>query len=273
MSIGGIGAHSGHDLSKVLSALLSRLDASEDDTTAPASDAAGATGAATCGKGWQRGEARLSSDILTVLLRLQQQEEKNAANQPADDTAAADTAAAAAAPADTTATDTTATDTTAAPSDSPVHRLFAAIDADKDGNVTKEEFETFIKAKGGTQEEADKLYALLDKDGDGKLSEDQLADAIRRGHHGHHYGWLARPNAERLFGKIDGDGDGKLTKEEVEKFVTDRGGRAERADTFFARADKNEDGSVDQAELTQAIGPHAHHPHGPRSGKNDGENA
>ncbi|MCC7048558.1 MAG: EF-hand domain-containing protein [Alphaproteobacteria bacterium] len=273
MSIGGIGSHSGHDLSKVLSALLARLDTSESDATAPPSGTAGATGAATCNKAWQRGEARLSSDILTVLLRLQQQEDRNAQNQPTDDAATPDTSTEAAAPADPATTDATATDASAAPSDSPVHRLFAAIDANQDGDITKEEFETFIKAKGGTQEEADKLYALLDKDGDGKLSEDQLAEAIRRGHHGHHYGWLARPNAERLFAKIDGDGDGKLTKDEMEKFVTDRGGKAERADKFFAKADRDGDGAVDQAELAQAIRPHAHHTHGSRGGKDDGDGA
>lgn len=266
MSLGGIGAYGSQDLSKVLSKLLARLD----NVDAPAQPQSGATDepaptGTDCKKGWHRGEARLSSAILDVLLRLQQQEQSSATD-PAEGATSTEASTGTAATTDST-TDTAG----ATQEDSPVHRLFAAIDANKDGNVAKDEFETFIKAKGGTQEEADKLYALLDKDGDGKLSEDQLAEAIRRGHHGHHYGWLAKPNAERLFAKIDADGDGTLTKEELEKFVTDRGGKAERADKFFAKLDADGDGSVDQAAFTQAIQKAARHPRGARTGKNNGD--
>jgi Ca2+-binding EF-hand superfamily protein len=260
MSMGGIGAYGSHDLSKVLTTLLSRLDDTSADTPSATTDTTPAASNDDCRKGWCRGEARLSSDILNVLLRLQQQEPvaPPTTDAPATDTADATTA-------DPTTTDTTTPDAADTNSGSPIHRLFAAIDADGDGSVTKEEFATFIQAKGGTQDEADKLYALLDRDGDGALSEDQLAEAAKRGHHRHrgfaHF-------AERLFTKIDADSDGSMTKEELADFVTAKGGTAERADKFFAKADKDGDGAVDQSEFAQAI---RHRPHGHRGGRREGD--
>jgi Ca2+-binding EF-hand superfamily protein len=263
MSMGGIGACGSHDLSKVLGALLARLDDSTDEVATPATETATAAKAEDCGKRWHRGEARLSSDILHVLLRLQQQEERAAADETSD----AESAGESTSPADATTADAAEKDR-----GTPTRRLFQAMDADRDGNVTKEELAAFIQAKGGTQEEADKLYALLDKDGDGKLGEDQLAEAAKRGRH-HHYGFAKF--AERLFAKIDADGDGSMTKEELERFATEKGGTAERADRFFSRADMNEDGTVDQNEFTQAIRPNLHRPHFHRGGgnKDEGGNA
>jgi Ca2+-binding EF-hand superfamily protein len=266
MSMGGIGACGSHNLSQTLSTLLSRLDTTDDAATATtATDASTTTGADEGKKGWHRGEARLSSDILNVLLRLQRREESAAAAPTADTGSTTD---ATTTTTDATTTDAAATDTTGPTTGSPIHRLFVAIDSNGDGSVTKEEFESFIQAKGGTQAEADKLFALLDKDNAGALGEDQLAEAAKRGLHRHrgfaHF-------AEKLFAKIDADGDGKLTKQELEDSVTAKGGTVERADKFFAKADKDGDGAVDQSELTQAIQQNAHRPHGHHGGRGDGD--
>ena len=237
--------------------MLSKLLARLDDISAPAPvDANGADPAKADAKAERqgsgdkrhppRGEARLSSQILNVLLRLQQQEEATATEADSAGTADASTAGA--------TTDSTAAETANEPRKSPVHRLFTAIDANSDGSIDKDELTQFITEKGGTAEEADKLFAILDKDSDGAVSEEQLAASIRRGHHGHHHGGLGLTElAAKLFARIDGDSDGAVTKEEMTGFVTARGGSAEKVEAKFARLDKNGDGSLDQDELRAAL--------------------
>ncbi|MBL8704535.1 MAG: EF-hand domain-containing protein [Rhodospirillales bacterium] len=253
MSYGSIGAY-GSNLSQTLSKLLARLDdllapaATEPDKTEAKAERQG------CGdkKHPPRGEARLSSQILNVLLRLQQQEEASAAEAPGDTAADAGTATDGG---EATATGNAATgDAAAETKKSPVHRLFAAIDANADNSIDKDELTAFITEKGGTAEEAERLFAILDKDSDGAVSEEQLAASIRRGHHGHHHGGVGLTElAAKLFAKIDGDSDGAVTKEEMTDFVTARGGSAEKVEAKFAKLDKNDDGSLDQDELTAAL--------------------
>jgi EF-hand domain pair/EF-hand domain/EF hand len=243
MSHGSIGAYGSNNLGQVLSKLLARLDDMPAPAEADPAKAEAKTERQGCGdkKHPPRGEARLSSQILNVLLRLQQQEEATTA-ETATDTATdgGETAA--------------AEDTAPEAKKSPVHRLFAAIDANADNSIDKDELTAFITEKGGTAEEAERLFAILDKDSDGAVSEEQLAASIRRGHHGHHHGGLGLTElAAKLFAKIDGDSDGSVTKDEMTEFVTSRGGSAEKVEAKFAKIDKNGDGSLDQDELTAAL--------------------
>jgi len=66
--------------------------------------------------------------------------------------------------------------------------LFARIDADGDGKITKDEFEEALGAGGTNLERADDVFGKLDKDGDGKVSLNELASALMPRHarkHGH----------------------------------------------------------------------------------------
>lgn len=66
--------------------------------------------------------------------------------------------------------------------------LFALLDADGNGAVSKSEFETALGAGGTNLAAADSVFARLDKDGDGAVSSNELASVLsgsRRGH-GHH---------------------------------------------------------------------------------------
>lgn len=242
MSHGSIGAYGSGNLSQTLSKLLARLD----DLPAPASADADKPEAKAerqgCGekKHPPRGEARLSSQILNVLLRLQQQEESTAAETETPTEAGS-------------ATDGTETAPTTERK-SPVHRLFAAIDANSDGSIDKDELTTFITDKGGSAEDAERLFAILDKDSDGAVSEEQLAASIRRGHHGHHHGGLGLTElAEKLFRRIDGDEDGNLTKDELTAYLAKKGGSEEEAEAKYAKLDPDGDGQVDQAAFLDAL--------------------
>jgi Ca2+-binding EF-hand superfamily protein len=67
--------------------------------------------------------------------------------------------------------------------------LFAQIDADGDGKITKTEFENALGAGGTNLAQADDVFGKLDKDGDGSVSLDEMASALKggKGHHRHHH--------------------------------------------------------------------------------------
>lgn len=72
--------------------------------------------------------------------------------------------------------------------DAALKDLFAQLDGNGDGSITKTEFEDKLGAGGTNVDNADKVFAKLDTDGDGKVSIDELKSALKgKGHH-HHAG-------------------------------------------------------------------------------------
>jgi Ca2+-binding EF-hand superfamily protein len=67
--------------------------------------------------------------------------------------------------------------------------LFAQIDADGDGKITKSEFENALGAGGTNLAQADDVFSKLDKDGDASVSLGEMAAALKggKGHHRHHH--------------------------------------------------------------------------------------
>ena len=67
--------------------------------------------------------------------------------------------------------------------------LFAQVDANGDGKITKSEFENALGAGGTNLAQADDVFNKLDKDGDGSVSPDEMAAALKggKGHHRHHH--------------------------------------------------------------------------------------
>jgi len=67
--------------------------------------------------------------------------------------------------------------------------LFAQVDADGDGKITKSEFENALGAGGTNLAQADDVFSKLDKDGGGSVSLDEMAAALKggKGHHRHHH--------------------------------------------------------------------------------------
>ena len=63
--------------------------------------------------------------------------------------------------------------------------LFAKLDTDGDGQISKSEFENALGSNGVDTSSADALFNKLDTNGDGSVSQDELA-AARHGHHHHH---------------------------------------------------------------------------------------
>lgn len=66
--------------------------------------------------------------------------------------------------------------------------LFAQIDGDSDGKITKEEFEEALGAGGTNLAQADKVFGKLDADGDGSVTLKELASALKgKGHQRHEH--------------------------------------------------------------------------------------
>ncbi len=64
--------------------------------------------------------------------------------------------------------------------------LFAQIDADSDGKLSKSEFENALGAGGTNLKQADSVFGKLDKDGDGAVSLDEMMSALKgKGHRRH----------------------------------------------------------------------------------------
>jgi hypothetical protein len=57
--------------------------------------------------------------------------------------------------------------------------LFAQIDADSDGKLSKSEFENALGAGGTNLKQADRVFGKLDKDGDGAVSLDEMMSALK----------------------------------------------------------------------------------------------
>ncbi len=78
------------------------------------------------------------------------------------------------------------TGSTASPSNSrtdALKDLFAQIDADGDGKLSKSEFENALGAGGTNLKQADSVFGKLDKDGDGAVSLDEMMSALKgKGH-------------------------------------------------------------------------------------------
>jgi len=67
---------------------------------------------------------------------------------------------------------------------SALKNLFAQIDGNGDGKITKSEFEEALGAGGTNLKQADSVFGKLDTDGDGSVSLKELAAALKpKGHH------------------------------------------------------------------------------------------
>lgn len=64
--------------------------------------------------------------------------------------------------------------------------LFAKLDTDGNGQISKSEFETTLGNAGVDQTSADALFDKLDANGDGSIDQGELANARHGGHYHHH---------------------------------------------------------------------------------------
>ena len=104
----------------------------------------------------------------------------------------------------------------ASPSDS-LKDLFAQIDTNGDGKITKAEFEDKLGAGGTNVAAADNVFNKMDADNDGSVSLDEMATALKPksgGHHRAHHGGGADALMQALRGAASSSttsSDGSIT--------------------------------------------------------------
>lgn len=109
----------------------------------------------------------------------------------------------------------------ASPSDA-LKDLFAQIDGNGDGKITKAEFEDKLGAGGTNIAAADNVFNKMDTDGDGSVSLDEMASALKPKagghHHAHHSGGSGGGGADALLQALQGasststtNSDGSIT--------------------------------------------------------------
>ena len=103
--------------------------------------------------------------------------------------------------------------------------VFEELDANADGQVTREEISAARQAR----------FAATDSNGDGALSLEELTAQVEE---------RAKKRAERMLERRDANGDGVLSEDEL--------GPDRRAEARFDRLDQDGDGSLSKAEFEAA---------------------
>ena len=156
---------------------------------------------------------------------------------------------------------------TRAEAEASVRAHFAALDKNKDGFLTPDELRRPMPSEADRQKMRDHLFAMMDKDGNGQISKSEFdafhADRIGHGggmhtdhiagapgdgapppgpmHPRFMHGWHGAM-AGMIVRRADTDHDGKISLAEAEKAALDR----------FDRIDTNHDGVIDDAERQAA---------------------
>lgn len=96
--------------------------------------------------------------------------------------------------------------TSSSPTDA-LKDLFAQIDTNGDGKITKAEFEDKLGAGGTNIQAADNVFDKMDTDGDGSVSMNEMAAALKGkggAHHAHHSGGGGGGGADALMQALQG---------------------------------------------------------------------
>ena len=111
-----------------------------------------------------------------------------------------------------------------------------AIDADQNGEITKQELDTFQQQH----------FSKSDTDGDGQISADEFQAAKER---------MQQERIQKHFERMDKDGNGTLSQEELQS----------KFQKYFEKCDKNSDDVLSKDELKQC-----HHGKGKHKGMDKG---
>lgn len=107
-------------------------------------------------------------------------------------------------------------------SESEKEKMFATLDADNDGSVSREEFlDWYANTSGGNKENnmrqmAQELFTVFDKDGSGSIDISELIQCLQGLNHG-----LSYEEIVQLAKELDENGDGEISMQEFEAIINE----------------------------------------------------
>jgi Ca2+-binding EF-hand superfamily protein len=129
-----------------------------------------------------------------------------------------------------------------------VGRMFARLDANRDGFIARDEAAaaktrfTDRKERRGQRSDRSGAFDRIDANRDGMISRDEFASAPRPGRGGMRMAGMHRGFAARMFETADTDKDGRVSLAEAQQAALQH----------FDRADLNRDGTLTPEERRQA---------------------
>ncbi|MEO8614233.1 MAG: EF-hand domain-containing protein [Luteolibacter sp.] len=151
----------------------------------------------------------------------------------------------------------------------PAMELWRMVDADRDGFISRAEFDAVPRIQNLSDEKRGDLFKRLDKDGDGKLSREEIGSIgkDREGADGH--------RMQRLW-ELDTDKSGGISFEEFQAGEFFKRLPLEKQQAVFKRLDTNGDGVIspsDRPEPPFKRPDGKHGPNGPDGRKPEGTGA
>ena len=128
--------------------------------------------------------------------------------------------------------------------------VFAVIDADGSGTISKDELESHLTASGLEPPAVVRMFESLDVDSDGCITRDELRAGFER------YAFPKSPRlesaharADEIYAVIDTNGDDAITMEELAFYLGSAGYNPETVVGIFHRIDANNDAAISRDEL------------------------
>jgi len=134
---------------------------------------------------------------------------------------------------------------------------FGLLDLDGNGEVSVDEFQTYMRQFRYTESAIDKIYDALDMDDCGQINladlQDGLAEYCRCSKCEPKFVDEVHAEADLMFALVDANGDGAISMSELRAHLLSHGYTEPAVGAVWRSLDANSDGELSQAELRAGI--------------------
>lgn len=142
--------------------------------------------------------------------------------------------------------------------------IFAVIDVNGDGSISRSELVTHLTSAGYTEDAVNNIFDKLDTNQDGALSVEELAEGMTKytplrtapglGAYNAEFIDEIHADADALYNALDADNDGVITKDELREHLKTFSGYSFKAiSNLFKLLDSDKSGGIEREELRDAF--------------------